>query len=79
MEHQFKVAEQQSKVNEDLEAAWKARDVLDMKLAVREKLKTNVKTREKQLKVAKENTTLAMLNLEKQKKYLPKGPKGGNK
>ena len=50
-----------------------------MKLAVREKLKTNVKTREKQLKVAKENTTLAMLNLEKQKKYLPKGPKGGNK
>ena len=79
MEHQFKVAEQQSNVNKDLEAAWKARDVLNMKLAVREKLKTNVKTREKQLKVAKENTTLAMLNLEKQKKYLPKGPKGGNK
>ena len=78
MEHQFKVAKQQSKVNKDLEMARKARDEIDMKLAVREKLKTYVETREDQLKVAAENTALAKINFDKQKKYLPKGPKGGN-
>ena len=73
MEHQSKVAKQQSKVNQDLEMAKKARDEIDSKLAVRYQLKQAVETRATQLRVAKDNKILAENIFEKNKKYLPKG------
>ena len=68
MEHQSKVAKQQSKVNQDLEMARKARDVIDNKLITRKQLKDAIDVRQKQLEVAQSNVQKADENLTKVQK-----------
>lgn len=78
MDHQREVAKQQSKVNQDLEMARKARDVINNKLIARKQLGDNVKARETQLGEAQ-------LKTERARDYLAKAQKetkwlvGGNK
>ena len=78
MDHQREVAKQQSKVNQDLEMARKARDVIDSKLATRVQLGKEVDDRKTQLEVAQQNTQTAnerLAKVQKETKWLVGGKK----
>lgn len=78
MEHQQNVSKQLTEVNEDLEMARKAQDVINNKLATRVQLGKAVEARKIQLETAQANTQRANENLakvQKETKWLLGGKK----
>lgn len=78
MEHQQNVSNQLTQVNQDLEMARKAQDVINNKLATRFELKEAVKTRKEQLEAAQKHTQLAetrLAKVQKDTKWLVGGKK----
>lgn len=68
MEHQQNVSNQLTQVNQDLEMARKAQDVINNKLATRAQLGKTVETRKIQLEAAKTHTERATTHLAKVQK-----------
>ena len=64
---------------DELRAAKKAHESLQNKLTARENMRKNIDDKVNEVKLATKVRDQAQLVSEKNEKYLPKGPKGGNK
>ena len=65
-------------LRDDLKAAKKAHESLQNKLKARENMRADIEYKVNEAKLARKVKEQARLSFEKNEKYLPKGPKGGN-
>ena len=63
---------------DELRGAKKAHESLQNKLIARDNMRKNIDNKKEEVRLAKQVKDQAKLIYEKNKKYLPKGPKGGN-